>query len=244
MMSSLGRIPTAGDQFEWQGRRFEVVDMDGNRVDKGVHRVGIARSRELRAAPPAAPSAQGRAELTVVYRSRTTGRDDERRSGVASPQGLLRAVRAPRVARRSPVFEIDQVRPAPCGCSRWIWRHLAGCVEPCWTASAATLGGGSTGQPVSSKIAGSAWSGAVGVGVAQATQACSACSQMRARKELFGFPEFDPGRIPFKPRGLLHWCKLPSVSPNVRPPEMSASILAGRQQLVVEGEQQADWPSA
>jgi putative hemolysin len=34
MMSSLGRIPTAGDQFEWQGRRFEVMDMDGNRVDK------------------------------------------------------------------------------------------------------------------------------------------------------------------------------------------------------------------
>jgi putative hemolysin len=34
MMSSLGRIPAAGDQFEWQGRRFEVMDMDGNRVDK------------------------------------------------------------------------------------------------------------------------------------------------------------------------------------------------------------------
>ncbi|HEY9748356.1 MAG TPA: hemolysin family protein [Allocoleopsis sp.] len=30
----LGHIPTAADHFEWQGLRFEVMDMDGNRVDK------------------------------------------------------------------------------------------------------------------------------------------------------------------------------------------------------------------
>jgi CBS domain containing-hemolysin-like protein len=30
----LGRIPTAGDGFERGGWRFEVVDMDGRRVDK------------------------------------------------------------------------------------------------------------------------------------------------------------------------------------------------------------------
>ncbi|OLP17145.1 hypothetical protein BST81_17495 [Leptolyngbya sp. 'hensonii'] len=30
----LGRIPTSADYFEWQGLRFEVMDMDGNRVDK------------------------------------------------------------------------------------------------------------------------------------------------------------------------------------------------------------------
>jgi putative hemolysin len=30
----LGRIPAAADHFEWEGLRFEVVDMDGNRVDK------------------------------------------------------------------------------------------------------------------------------------------------------------------------------------------------------------------
>lgn len=30
----LGRIPTASDHFEWSGLRFEVMDMDGNRVDK------------------------------------------------------------------------------------------------------------------------------------------------------------------------------------------------------------------
>ncbi|MBD1864364.1 MULTISPECIES: hemolysin family protein [Trichocoleus] len=30
----LGHIPTAADHFDWQGLRFEVMDMDGNRVDK------------------------------------------------------------------------------------------------------------------------------------------------------------------------------------------------------------------
>jgi putative hemolysin len=34
MMRQAGRIPRSGDAFEWAGPRFEVVDMDGNRVDK------------------------------------------------------------------------------------------------------------------------------------------------------------------------------------------------------------------
>lgn len=34
VMRQLGRIPIAGDHFEWGGLRFEVVDMDRNRVDK------------------------------------------------------------------------------------------------------------------------------------------------------------------------------------------------------------------
>lgn len=34
LMAQLGRIPTAGDKFEWQNLRFEVMDMDGYRVDK------------------------------------------------------------------------------------------------------------------------------------------------------------------------------------------------------------------
>jgi len=34
MMVSLGRVPQAADHFEWKGMRFEVVDMDGRRVDK------------------------------------------------------------------------------------------------------------------------------------------------------------------------------------------------------------------
>lgn len=34
VITHLGKIPTAADHFEWQGMRFEVMDMDGNRVDK------------------------------------------------------------------------------------------------------------------------------------------------------------------------------------------------------------------
>jgi putative hemolysin len=34
VVTQLGRIPIATDHFEWQGMRFEVMDMDGNRVDK------------------------------------------------------------------------------------------------------------------------------------------------------------------------------------------------------------------
>ncbi len=32
--SQIGRIPISSDRFEWRDLRFEVVDMDGNRVDK------------------------------------------------------------------------------------------------------------------------------------------------------------------------------------------------------------------
>ena len=34
VMTQLGRIPSAAEHFEWGGLRFEVMDMDGNRVDK------------------------------------------------------------------------------------------------------------------------------------------------------------------------------------------------------------------
>jgi putative hemolysin len=34
VMSRLGRIPEVGDITDWEGRRFEVVDMDGRRVDR------------------------------------------------------------------------------------------------------------------------------------------------------------------------------------------------------------------
>ena len=33
-LASLGRVPRSGDRFAWRGRQFEVVDMDGRRVDK------------------------------------------------------------------------------------------------------------------------------------------------------------------------------------------------------------------
>ncbi|MBN1305223.1 MAG: HlyC/CorC family transporter [Anaerolineales bacterium] len=34
VMMKLGKVPQVADQFEWRGLRFEIVDMDGHRVDK------------------------------------------------------------------------------------------------------------------------------------------------------------------------------------------------------------------
>ena len=34
IMTSLGRLPQTADHFEWNNLRFEVIDMDGRRVDK------------------------------------------------------------------------------------------------------------------------------------------------------------------------------------------------------------------
>lgn len=34
VMMYLGRVPAVSDQFDWEGLHFEIVDMDGNRVDK------------------------------------------------------------------------------------------------------------------------------------------------------------------------------------------------------------------
>ena len=34
VMMQQGRIPKAGDHFVWEQFRFEVIDMDGNRIDK------------------------------------------------------------------------------------------------------------------------------------------------------------------------------------------------------------------
>jgi putative hemolysin len=34
VISRIGRLPRVGDRVKWAGHKFEVVDMDGNRVDK------------------------------------------------------------------------------------------------------------------------------------------------------------------------------------------------------------------
>ncbi|MFA5531529.1 MAG: transporter associated domain-containing protein, partial [Thiohalomonadaceae bacterium] len=34
LLSLMAHVPTAGEYVEWAGFRFEVVDMDGNRIDK------------------------------------------------------------------------------------------------------------------------------------------------------------------------------------------------------------------
>jgi putative hemolysin len=49
MLDQLGRIPTPGNYFTWRGLRFEIVDMDGKRIDKVL--VGrIASQKNLKAA--------------------------------------------------------------------------------------------------------------------------------------------------------------------------------------------------
>jgi putative hemolysin len=40
VMMHLERTPVTGDRFDWGGNDFEVVDMDGNRVDKVLFRPG------------------------------------------------------------------------------------------------------------------------------------------------------------------------------------------------------------
>jgi putative hemolysin len=42
----LRHIPKSGEYFEWEGLRFEVVDMDGTRVDKVLVRL-IPTQEEL-----------------------------------------------------------------------------------------------------------------------------------------------------------------------------------------------------
>ena len=34
VMARLGRVPKTADAFEWGGMKFEVIDMDGRRIDK------------------------------------------------------------------------------------------------------------------------------------------------------------------------------------------------------------------
>jgi putative hemolysin len=46
VMTYLGRIPAAGDHFEWGGLRFEVLDMDGHRVDKVLVSPGVRHPEE------------------------------------------------------------------------------------------------------------------------------------------------------------------------------------------------------
>jgi len=52
VMARLGRVPKAADAFEWAGLRFEVMDMDGRRIDK----VLVSRKHGAQPQPPAQPA--------------------------------------------------------------------------------------------------------------------------------------------------------------------------------------------
>jgi len=47
VMARLGRVPKTADTFEWGGMKFEVIDMDGRRIDK------VLVSRKPTSSPPA-----------------------------------------------------------------------------------------------------------------------------------------------------------------------------------------------
>ena len=53
VMEALGRVPAAGDRFELDGHSFEVLDMDGWRVDKVL--VSPRRGSGAEGAPQAGP---------------------------------------------------------------------------------------------------------------------------------------------------------------------------------------------
>jgi putative hemolysin len=55
VLAHFGQIPQTGDHFEWDGLRFEIVDMDGRRID----RILVA---------PVAPAAQAPAEAVTDLR--------------------------------------------------------------------------------------------------------------------------------------------------------------------------------
>jgi putative hemolysin len=50
IMLLLGRLPETADSVEWEGWRFEVVDLDGKRVDKVLVRSVTPRADEPQAA--------------------------------------------------------------------------------------------------------------------------------------------------------------------------------------------------
>ena len=44
-LAELGYLPTAGESFESRGWRFEIVDLDGRRIDKMIAtRIGVRRA--------------------------------------------------------------------------------------------------------------------------------------------------------------------------------------------------------
>jgi putative hemolysin len=47
VIMQLGRIPRTSDHFDWEGLKIEVVDMDGNRVDKVLVTPGRPTASEI-----------------------------------------------------------------------------------------------------------------------------------------------------------------------------------------------------
>jgi putative hemolysin len=55
VMMGIGRVPVTADAFEAEGLRFEVVDMDGKRVDKVLVQLLPASTSSHRGGPATHP---------------------------------------------------------------------------------------------------------------------------------------------------------------------------------------------
>ena len=51
LFTQLGRVPSAGDHFVWERLRFEIVDMDGKRIDKVLVSVNTDRPADTKSQP-------------------------------------------------------------------------------------------------------------------------------------------------------------------------------------------------
>lgn len=47
IMLLLGKIPQAGDRFEWENWTFEIIDLDGLRIDKVLAIPKLATHKEM-----------------------------------------------------------------------------------------------------------------------------------------------------------------------------------------------------
>ncbi|MFM2358774.1 MAG: hypothetical protein RLY16_767, partial [Bacteroidota bacterium] len=47
VLHELERIPSTGDTFDWRGFSFEIVDMDGQRIDKLIVKIPESLKEEL-----------------------------------------------------------------------------------------------------------------------------------------------------------------------------------------------------
>ena len=47
ILHELERIPHSGDKFDWKGFRFEIIDMDGHRIDKVLVNISTEIRQEM-----------------------------------------------------------------------------------------------------------------------------------------------------------------------------------------------------
>jgi putative hemolysin len=59
VLQAMGRLPVVGDAAEAQGWRFEVVDMDGRRVDKVLAAAGPPGATQAALRPGGGPLTRG-----------------------------------------------------------------------------------------------------------------------------------------------------------------------------------------